>query len=369
MAGKRNAPPGAVEVSDDYRFNDALARIDWKEFERVMARWFTYQGFQVAHRGTGQGRSIVDGGVDLVLEKSGRRIIVDCKHHKVYQVPYNPVAQLAGLRTEEKAQGCIVINSGQFKDAAKKTADANGVELIDGKKLRSMIAPHLSWLLDKTQPIPPASDAEVHPTMPILRQAPSVEGAPVSITRPDAYREVRGNSITSRPVAPLTSRRGVWLALAACTMLAAAVALIVTIRPSTTVVSKTPAPENKPVESPQVAPPKAGIASAKASKPDVARPAPDPVHVAPRKPRDSMQAKPAPLAEEIVYKSADMSDEEFAAWKARKAERAHGPAAQAVEAPPVDKRVDEPSHETPEGTGESPTSPETMRTILRTNRR
>ena len=72
----------------------------------------------------------------------------------------------------------------------------------------------------------------------------------------------------------------------------------------------------------------------------------------------------------VIYKSSDMSDAEFAAWKARKADRENGRTGTGDVA---DGTASRPPEDTAYGPTSTPndvaTSPETMRTILRTNRR
>ncbi len=60
--------------------------ISWQQFEILMGEHFRQQGFKV--RETEQG---ADGGVDLVLERSGEKFLVQCKHWKAYKVGVKPV--------------------------------------------------------------------------------------------------------------------------------------------------------------------------------------------------------------------------------------------------------------------------------------
>ena len=46
---------------------DSLSRVDWREFERLLADYYRRQGFGVEHCGTGASASRFDGGIDLKL--------------------------------------------------------------------------------------------------------------------------------------------------------------------------------------------------------------------------------------------------------------------------------------------------------------
>lgn len=122
--------------------DDALARTDWAEVERLLAKHYSYGGFEVDHCGTGSRVSRYDGGIDLKLRRDEEFIIVQCKHWNAMKVPHNDVHQLIGLMINEGATGAILITSGEFTRAAIEAATKQGhVQLVDGDKLRQMLGP------------------------------------------------------------------------------------------------------------------------------------------------------------------------------------------------------------------------------------
>ncbi len=127
------------------RRRDALAQIDHKQFEVLMAEHYAGRGWAVEHVGTGSGGRMFDGGVDLKLRREGEYVLVQCKHWNAKQVTHNAVHELLGIKVNEGATGAIVITSGEFTTAAKAAAARQGhVELIDGDALRAMLGPLLS---------------------------------------------------------------------------------------------------------------------------------------------------------------------------------------------------------------------------------
>jgi restriction system protein len=116
---------------------DDPAGLTWSQFERLMAEFYRRKGATVAPRGG----PMADGGVDLNLTyPTGERLIVQCKHWKNRHVGVKPVRELWGVLDDEKADGAIFVTSGAFSADALAFARGKRLELIDGPKLRGMIA-------------------------------------------------------------------------------------------------------------------------------------------------------------------------------------------------------------------------------------
>lgn len=126
------------------RYDDALSRQNWRDFERLLADHYRREGFQVEHCGTGAAGSRYDGGIDLKLRRGDEYIVVECKHWNVMQVPHNVVHQLMGIMVNEGATGAILVTSGEFTPYAKDAANKLGhVQLVDGEALRKILGPEL----------------------------------------------------------------------------------------------------------------------------------------------------------------------------------------------------------------------------------
>ena len=137
------------------RRDDALSRIGWDEFERVLAAHYRDVGWWVEHVGTGATGARSDGGVDLRLRRDAQVVLVQCKHWNAKQVPHNAVHELLGVMINEGATGAILVSSGEFTRAAIDAAQRHGhVKLIDGETLRGMLGP-----LPEPEPPPRAPPA------------------------------------------------------------------------------------------------------------------------------------------------------------------------------------------------------------------
>lgn len=122
------------------RHDDALSRIGWQEFERVLAAYYRDVGWWVEHVGTGGTGATFDGGVDLRLRRDAQVVLVQCKHWNAKQVTHNAVHELLGILVTEGATGAILITSGEFTDAAIAAAQrTDKLKLIDGRGVRDML--------------------------------------------------------------------------------------------------------------------------------------------------------------------------------------------------------------------------------------
>ena len=113
----------------------AIAAMTWRHFEQLVGESFRQQGFSVLEMG-GSGP---DGGVDLVLNKDGKRYLGQCKHWKSWQVGVGVVRELNGVIAAQKADGGYVITGGHFTADAEVFARRCGIQLIDGITLERMI--------------------------------------------------------------------------------------------------------------------------------------------------------------------------------------------------------------------------------------
>lgn len=124
----------------------SLRDLTWQEFERLVGEAFRRQGYTVAETPVG-----ADGGVDLVLAREGERTLVQCKQWKSSNVGVKTIRELFGVVAAEHANHGIVVCCGHYTRDAISFAENKPLELIDGKKLWSMI--------EDARPDAPGSDA------------------------------------------------------------------------------------------------------------------------------------------------------------------------------------------------------------------
>ena len=118
-----------------HRRDDKLARLDPAAFEAHIAEYYRRQGYDVER--VGHGGAHFDGGIDLKLRRGDEYIVVQCKRENAYQVTHNVGHELIGVMCTQGATGAIVVNSGEFTDAARVSAQREPrLMLVDGDELR-----------------------------------------------------------------------------------------------------------------------------------------------------------------------------------------------------------------------------------------
>jgi len=114
---------------------DVLEGMTWREFEMLVGEAFRLKGYRIEETG-GRG---ADGGVDLVLRKSGKKFLVQCKQWRSYKVGVGVIREHFGVMTAERADGGFVVTSGRFTAEARVFAKGFHIELIEGEALFQMI--------------------------------------------------------------------------------------------------------------------------------------------------------------------------------------------------------------------------------------
>lgn len=134
----------------------SIQALSWQEFELLTGEIFRRQGYLVKEHGN----SGPDGGIDLLLFKSGRKIVVQCKRWRNTQVGVSLVRELYGIMAAERADGCIFVSSGNYTPDALAFADGKPIELVDGAKLVAMARKMQSSTISENTAAPAPADAD-----------------------------------------------------------------------------------------------------------------------------------------------------------------------------------------------------------------
>lgn len=114
---------------------DSIAALGWRDFERLVGEAFRRQGYTVEETGLGG----ADGGIDLVLRKDGKRILVQCKQWRRQKVPVNVAREMYGLLAHHGADEVRIATVGGYTPDAARFAQDKPIRLIDGEALLAMI--------------------------------------------------------------------------------------------------------------------------------------------------------------------------------------------------------------------------------------
>jgi restriction system protein len=122
-----------------HRYDDALSRVSWREFQQRIAAHFENAGFAVECSDAGDN---AERGIDLILRRGDELIVATCRHWTAFQVSHNDVHRLIGQMPAAGATGAMVITSGEFtRQAVDAAARFRHVRLVDGRALRALLGP------------------------------------------------------------------------------------------------------------------------------------------------------------------------------------------------------------------------------------
>jgi len=114
---------------------ESLSATGWRNFERLVGEAFRRQGYAVEENHHGG----PDGGIDLVLSKDGRCILVQCKQWRREQVGVAIVREMYGLLVHHRADAARIVTTGTYTEAAAAFAAGKPIELVTGEQLLAMI--------------------------------------------------------------------------------------------------------------------------------------------------------------------------------------------------------------------------------------
>ena len=139
---------------------DTLRGITWQEFELLVGEAYRRQGYRVEEAGGGG----PDGGVDLILCRSGETVLVQCKRWKQSKVGAPVVRELRGAVARDGAGRGVLVTCGEF--TAEAVAEANGqppIGLVNGAALLELVRHAQGQTIPAQEKPFPVPDATVAP--------------------------------------------------------------------------------------------------------------------------------------------------------------------------------------------------------------
>lgn len=162
-------PPSGVRTPKPLDLAQQIQSIDWFQFEKIVATAYKSRGFSVCRRGGAN----PDGGIDLILEKSGQRTGVQCKQWKSWQVGVRNVREFFGALTHAGLSKGIFVTIRGYTREARDLAQQHHIELLDATALVALLEaanarfdPEIIALLNDKRKFCPKCEAEM-----ILRTA------------------------------------------------------------------------------------------------------------------------------------------------------------------------------------------------------
>lgn len=112
-----------------------IRALDWFQFEKLLALLYTDSGYVVCRMGGAK----ADGGVDLLVEKPGKKGLVQCKHWRAWNVPVKEVRELFGAMNDHHIPNGVLVTVKGFTSEATEFAGRHGIVLYDEGDLVEMI--------------------------------------------------------------------------------------------------------------------------------------------------------------------------------------------------------------------------------------
>lgn len=115
---------------------EELLRLSPSGFEEYIGDLFEARGYQRVNIRGGSG----DQGADILAEKDGERVAIQCKLYKKGIVGPHEVRALIGSLQLTEAQRGILITTSTFSVQAERMGEEAGIEMVGGNKLIELIA-------------------------------------------------------------------------------------------------------------------------------------------------------------------------------------------------------------------------------------
>ena len=110
---------------------DVVRTMRWKDFSGYVVRSLEHRGFKIADTQRKPGED----GIDYILERLGRKHLLQIKHGGAYHVAAVPVRRMITQLAAHDAAGGILVTSGAFDPGARDAARGQNITLVDGEAL------------------------------------------------------------------------------------------------------------------------------------------------------------------------------------------------------------------------------------------
>ena len=141
-----------------------IRSIDWFQFEQLVCLVCQKRGYTVRRRGGAN----ADGGIDLEVEKDGKKVAIQCKHWKTWNVGVKAVREFLGALTDAGISRGKFITLGGYTGDAKVLADKHHIVMVNETDFARMLEatdarndPAILEILNDTRKLCPKCEAEM----------------------------------------------------------------------------------------------------------------------------------------------------------------------------------------------------------------
>jgi len=115
---------------------ERLRAIDWFQFEKLVEILYRQRGYDVERLGGAN----PDGGIDLIVERDGERVAVQCKHWRREDVKLAQMREFLGALTDSGISKGVFVTLEGFTTDAKQLAIKHGIEIVNEGNLVTLIS-------------------------------------------------------------------------------------------------------------------------------------------------------------------------------------------------------------------------------------
>jgi len=126
----KTGPPQS-QFAPQRSLQERLRAIDWFQFEKVVSAIYEVRGCTVRRLGGAK----PDGGIDLIVEKDGERLVVQCKHWRKWSVGVRHVRELLGTLKDANIEKGVLVTLRGCTSEAKELADKHGIRVVEEMEL------------------------------------------------------------------------------------------------------------------------------------------------------------------------------------------------------------------------------------------
>lgn len=165
-------PAGSLRVVPTVKkltISEQLRKIDWFQFEKLIELIYRHRGYSVQRLGGAN----PDGGVDLIIESTTEKFIVQCKHWRKWSVGVRQIREFLGTLTDSQIPHGIFITLTGYTGDAKQLADKHGIQILNESDVIRMLeesglvySPEISALLSDSRKFCPKCERQM-----VLRKA------------------------------------------------------------------------------------------------------------------------------------------------------------------------------------------------------
>lgn len=155
--------------------SEKVRALDWFQFEKLIAAIYESKGYFVKRLGGAN----PDGGIDLIVENTSVRFVVQCKQWKAWKVGVRQIREFLGTLTDSRIPKGIFITLQGYTDDARALADKHNISLLSEESVIKLLEdvhwkfnPAITSALDDQRKLCPRCESEL-----VLRTATRGNGA------------------------------------------------------------------------------------------------------------------------------------------------------------------------------------------------